>query len=386
MKILSLNYEYPPLGGGAGALSEDLNRQLAAAGHRVCVVTMHYPGLPKQETKDGVEIFRIPCLRKHRASCAPWEQLSYLISLRRFMRTHPELQRFDVCHSHFIVPTGLGALKIRSRYGMPYILTAHGSDVEGHNDKLSVRLIHRLIRGMWRRIVDGSYRTVSPSVMLKELMARNYPSDRYRIIPNGIDIAAYAADMQEEIVPRNDDREKRPMLLLLGRMQESKNFQTVLKALNLVRPDGWHIELVGDGPYRKTLEAQAERLGLGSIVTFRGWVDHGSAEHTELIRNAALFVSASRCENCPVAVLEAAAAGSTLILSDIPGHRSMMGDQALYFPADDVGELAKILRSELGKERRRKHYDIRAFSWEAVVPLYEKLLTECAAAAGRSRG
>ncbi|MBR0107130.1 MAG: glycosyltransferase family 4 protein, partial [Lachnospiraceae bacterium] len=146
------------------------------------------------------------------------------------------------------------------------------------------------------------------------------------------------------------------------------------------------IELVGDGPYRKTLEAQTERLGLESFVTFRGWVDHGSAEHTELVRNAAIFVSASRWENCPVAVLEAAAAGSTLVLSDIPGHRSMMGDQALYFAADDTGELAEILRSEMGKEHGRKHYDIRAFSWETVVPLYVKLLEECAATAGHSRG
>ncbi|MBQ1333703.1 MAG: glycosyltransferase family 4 protein [Lachnospiraceae bacterium] len=376
MKILSLNYEYPPLGGGAGALSEDLNRQLAAAGHRVCVVTMYYPGLPKHEVKDSVEIFRIPCIRRNKSSCSMGEALTYLFALRRFMETRAELRNFDVCHAHFVVPTGLGALGIRRRWGIPYIITAHGSDVEGHNDQPMIRLMHRMIRGLWRKIADRAFCVVSPSTVLEILMSKHYLPKRHCIIPNGIDLSCYSGGQTE----------KKPVILLIGRMQESKNFQTVLKALSLVGTDslnGWRVEIVGEGPVKDQLETLAERLGLSGTVTFRGWVDHGSGLHSELLRESAVFVSASRFENCPIAVLEAAASGCSLILSDIPGHTSLIGDQARYFPADDARALAEILSAELEKKRIPKRYDLRRFSWETVEPRYEKLLRACAASSGR---
>ena len=176
------------------------------------------------------------------------------------------------------------------------------------------------------------------------------------------------------------------IILLIGRMQESKNFQTVLKALSLVGTDslnGWRVEIVGEGPVKDQLETLAERLGLSGTVTFRGWVDHGSGLHSELLRESAVFVSASRFENCPIAVLEAAASGCSLILSDIPGHTSLIGDQARYFPADDARALAEILSAELEKKRIPKRYDLRRFSWETVEPRYEKLLRVCAASSGR---
>ena len=54
MKLLMLNYEFPPLGGGASPLSYEYARTMVALGHEVDVVTMRYTGFPKFEVIDGI--------------------------------------------------------------------------------------------------------------------------------------------------------------------------------------------------------------------------------------------------------------------------------------------------------------------------------------------
>ena len=59
MKILVLNYEYPPLGAGAGPVCRDLVSEMAKQGHQVTVVTMGFKGLPEYEVQNGAEIYRL---------------------------------------------------------------------------------------------------------------------------------------------------------------------------------------------------------------------------------------------------------------------------------------------------------------------------------------
>ena len=73
MDILVLNYEYPPLGGGAAPVCRDLAIKMAEKGNKVTVLTMGYPQLAFRETVDGVEIIRVRCLRKKKSSCMPWD-------------------------------------------------------------------------------------------------------------------------------------------------------------------------------------------------------------------------------------------------------------------------------------------------------------------------
>ena len=102
-------------------------------GHKVDVVTMGFKGLLEYEVRDGINIHRVKCLREKKEICHPWEQLSYLISAKRFLRKHLRENRYDVCHCHFIIPTGILALWLKKKFGLEYIITAHGSDVPGYN-------------------------------------------------------------------------------------------------------------------------------------------------------------------------------------------------------------------------------------------------------------
>ena len=113
MKILVLNYEYPPLGAGAAPVCRDLVSEMAKQGHQVTVVTMGFKGLPEYEVQNGAEIYRLECLRRHEHSCSPLEQLTYIHNAERFLGTYLKTHRCDICHVHFVVPTGLIALWIK---------------------------------------------------------------------------------------------------------------------------------------------------------------------------------------------------------------------------------------------------------------------------------
>ena len=95
MKILVLNYEYPPIGGGAAPVAADISRHLAMEGHDVSVVTMAFRDLPRMETVDGVKIHRVKCLRSKAFVSYPWEQLSYLISARGYLKSLLQKEQFD---------------------------------------------------------------------------------------------------------------------------------------------------------------------------------------------------------------------------------------------------------------------------------------------------
>ena len=78
MKILMLNHEFPPVGGGAAPVTFQLCRQLVLIGHKVDVVTMHYGDLPGFEVIDGINIYRTPAIRKRPNICYTHEMATYL--------------------------------------------------------------------------------------------------------------------------------------------------------------------------------------------------------------------------------------------------------------------------------------------------------------------
>lgn len=262
MKILVLNYEFPPVGGGGGTASEDIAIYYAKLGHTVIVLTMGYHDLPEFEHRNGIDIIRLDCGRKEIASCSPIEQLRYIKKAREYI--DKQIRDFDVCHAHFIVPTGEVAFRIKKKYSIPYIVTAHGSDVEGHNTKATVRLMHLFLRHRWRTIVKNAGAVISPSKYLKELMEQNYPKGKYSVIPNGIDYEKY----------KNITKNRQKKILILGRLQQFKNVQFVISAFSKSHLPDWTIEIVGGGPYRDELEKQVRSLNLSNNVHFHGWIDH----------------------------------------------------------------------------------------------------------------
>ena len=81
MRILVVNYEYPPIGGGGGFVTRDVFEHLASQGHSVTVITSHYKGLAKQEVVNSVNVIRVPVISRKKMEVASMaSMLSYFPS------------------------------------------------------------------------------------------------------------------------------------------------------------------------------------------------------------------------------------------------------------------------------------------------------------------
>jgi len=187
MRVLMLNYEYPPLGGGASPVTKSLAEELVKLGHSVDVVTMGFKGLKQKEVINGVTIYRVPGIRKKQEVCQTHEMLSYCISAYRFLPKLLRENKYEICHTHFIIPTGVVSYLYKSK--IPYIITSHGSDVPNYNpDRFGIQ--HKLLKPVWNEIVKNAECIITPTNYLKNLILDNVDDNNYcnkiEIIPNGV--------------------------------------------------------------------------------------------------------------------------------------------------------------------------------------------------------
>ena len=357
MRILVLNYEYPPLGGGAAPVCEQLCRLFAQRGHSVQVVTMGFRGLAAHEVRDGVAVTRVPALRKHQATCETSEMLSYVLSAWPRVAWRIRRESFDIIHCHFVIPTGLLAYLATGRHGTPYVLTSHGSDIPGYNpDRFKKE--HHLTTPLLRRIMRRAALITAPSQYLRGLMNQACGPFDILHIPNGINLDRFKV------------KPKQRRILMTGRLLPRKGFQNVLAALDGVDTD-YEVHIAGDGPMRPALEEQAGKLN--AKVVFHGWLDINSAELKDLYETSAVFCLPSERENASISLLEAMLAGMAVITSDVTGCPETVGDAGLVVPPRDVealrAALERLLRSpeeqaEYGRKARRRIEQL--FDWETI--------------------
>ena len=146
---------------------------------------------------------------------------------------------------------------------------------------------------------------------------------------------------------------KRPQLLFVGRLEEYKGVQFILRAMQQI-PDV-SLLVVGDGSYRPQLEAAANRLD----VQFAGF----QADPSCFYKDSTVFINPSLGpEGLPLVSLEAMAHGLPCIFSDLPVHREITGGgkAAALFKRGDSDSLTQQLKRLLDSEQRRQSYGLAA--------------------------
>jgi glycosyltransferase involved in cell wall biosynthesis len=369
MNILVLNYEFPPLGGGASQVSYEIAKQYIQKGHQVDVVTMGFGDLPDFEVTSGIRVFRVKSLRKKKETCETHEMVSYVISAINFIRKNIDVKKYDICHCHFLIPTGLVALYLKNRFDLDFLVTIHGSDIPGFNPD-RFKLEHFFTKPLLRRVSQKAKVIVSPSIYLKDLASQNIGIENIIHIPNGIDLDEFKLD---------HDKPKEQIILSTGRLLERKGFQTLIRAVkNVSLPCEVHI--VGDGPYRSQLEALA--VSSETKIHFDGWVEKGSQTLLDLYERAAIYVLVSARENASIALLEGMAAKCVMITTNVSGCPETIGDSGFLIDYDDDSTLQEILIDICHDPKKLQEYShksyqrlVENFLWEKSVDKYLSLLS-----------
>jgi glycosyltransferase involved in cell wall biosynthesis len=386
MRILLVNYEYPPLGGGAGQATASLAREFAAAGHEALVLTSRFQDQPAREAVDGFRIERVPVLRRRADRCTPPEMLTFLFSaclaaLGRIRAWKPE-----AVITFFGIPSGPVGLLLRLAGGPPYIVSLRGGDVPGFQP-YDLALFHKLLGPVIRLLWKNAFAVVANSTGLQTLALRFAPDLPISVIPNGVDAQKFHPAPEREIAATYPIR-----LLFVGRLVFQKGLDVLLRALaELPMELNYELEIIGDGDERPSLTLEAARLGLTTKITFAGWCDRTLI--AERYRQADLFVFPSRDEGMPNGVLEAMASGLPIVATTIAGSEELVreGENGHLVPAEDAPALTAVLTRLLAQPatlramgRASRARIEREYTWARVAAGYLELAQKmCSPAAGK---
>ncbi len=381
MRILVINYEFPPLGGGAGNVSAYIARYATSQGVKVAVLTSHFKGLPRREVIDGYEVHRVPVLRRHVYKCSIYEMFSFVInSIIPSWRLARQF-RPDLVHIHSGFPTGPLGYWLKITQGIPYIMTLHGGEVPGFLPE-EVGTLQKILAPATWVVWSAASAVIAVSEGLRELSLQALPSVDIQVIPNGVDCQYFSPPA----MPRGRSGPMR--MLFVGRVVRQKGLSYLLDALTIMKERGvtdWRLRIVGDGLMRPRLEAQAAQSGIAERVEFTGWLPF--EQIPEEMRAADLFVLPSIVEGMPLVLLQAMACGLPVVATEAPGSVDLVqpGRNGLLVPPRDAIALAEALTSLLASEslcnEMGKHSRRTALMWdwnkigEAYYALYQAALS-----------
>ena len=351
LKVLILNSEYPPIGGGAGTATANLARFISFKGVDIKIITARYNNLPVLVNNEGFDIIRVSSRRERADRTGPMEQISYIFVSAWYCVTHFHQWKPDVVWAFFGFPSGMTALLLKFLYRIPYIVSLRGGDVPGFRP-YDFKKFHR-IGGPFIKIVwKYSSGLVANSDGLRKLALRFHQKIPIEVIPNGIDLNFFKPSVRDGKIPQ---------LLFTGRVVYQKGLDLLAEALSKLVDIPWELSIIGDGSYKDHLQQRIEALGLTSRIRFHGWCS--KEELLPILAQSHIFVNPSRHEGMPNAVLEAMACGLPVIATRIAGNEDLIknGENGFLVANENVIELQnalrtlltnKLLRQKMGKYSR----------------------------------
>jgi glycosyltransferase involved in cell wall biosynthesis len=367
--LLVICHGYPPYYGGAEHAAHYLAREAARSGDwRVTALTSDIGGrLPADDTLDGVRVLRVRAVKREWTRHSSRELAAFLLAAIRAAPKVVEAVRPDFVLAHFTIPAGEIARRIAGRFGIPYTVVLHGSDVPGYQPA-RFGIAYFLLRPAVRRVWRSANHVVAVTEDLGRLAAKTWPEGAVRVIRNGVDTDRFRPHS------RTGGKEAgRPLrLVTVAQLIPRKGLQCLVESLRGLcdRPDReWNAVIYGSGPERSALESAVAGAGLSDQVRIEGLIAHDDLPG--VLAGADVFVLPSLQEGLPLAVLEAMAAGLPVVATRVGGVPSVIDDGRnglLVEPADPVqlrAALAKLmedggLRVRLGAQARAA---AERFSW-----------------------
>lgn len=209
---------------------------------------------------------------------------------------------------------------------------------------------------------------IAVSGAAKHFIDRYFPGE-YKVIPNGVDVHSF-----QRAVPLARWQDGTRNLFFVGRFEPRKGLLELLKAYRILRKTGCECRLLvaGTGPLGKEARRYVATRRLRG-VEFLGRVS--DEEKAQLFRTSDVYISpATGGESFGIVLLEAMAAGTPIVASDIHGYKGVVrrGREALLVPPREAKALAAAiakllnddeLRAEMSAAGRARAQD---FSWERV--------------------
>lgn len=353
MRILMLNYEFPPLGGGAANANHYMLKEFAKKKDiSIDLITSSAKNkFEVEELSSNITVYKLDVGKKdvhfwRQGEIIRWLFGAYSLSLKLMKE-----KKYDYCHCWFGFPCGLIGMML----GIPYLVALRGSDVPGYNKRFGMQYI--FLKPIIKRIWKKADKVVANSKDLRALAEEtsDVPID---IIPNGVDV--------DEFKPVKKKYCKK--LVSTGRLIPRKGYKYLIEAMS--KADGFKLTLIGKG--NQEMELMDLALGLNVNVKFLGYVEHSRI--ASQYRDADVFVMPSLNEGLSNSMLEAMACGLPVIVTDTGGVSGLVDGNGIIVEKESMESIGRALQSldarTVARMGKRSREIAEGMSWGKVAEQY----------------
>ncbi|MGB7160676.1 MAG: glycosyltransferase [Tepidisphaeraceae bacterium] len=366
MRVLHINSSIDPISGGTAAALSGLAKAQARAGMKVTVLAtwVAAPGVDaaKQMEAAGVAVHSV------RAT----DPMSRHPQLRAIVERH--VRDADVVHVHAMWEAiQHQAARACQRLGVPYVMTPHGMlDPWNMSHGAMKKRLYLALR--MRRNLERAAAIHFATEMERDWVARLRLPTPTIVEPLGVDVDEFADLPQAgSFRDRHEQVGRRPMIAFLGRLHAGKGVELLIPALARMPSKNSVLVVAGpDSGYAATARKTATALGVADRVVFTGML-HGR-DRLALLADADLFALPSYHENFGIAVIEALAVGTPVIVSDqVCLHREISDAGVGAVVRTEVGCLASELQRWLTDDAlranaraRARPFAVQRYDWAAI--------------------
>ena len=337
MKILMLNYEFPPLGGGAGNATFYLLKEFSQYEDlQIDLVTSSTGCYKGQQFSRNIKIYYLDIGKKGNLHYqSKKDLLIYSFKSYFFCKKLIKKNVYNLIHAFFGIPCGFIAMKFK----IPYIVSLRGADVPFHSPRF-YWLDKIFFKSLSRIICSNALGVIANSNGLKKEALESFPSQKIDVIHNGIDCTQFKPNYRKR---------GKLHILCVSRLTAGKGLEYLIKAFSKLKNSEAILTIIGEGNQEKRLKNISSSLNIAENIKFLHNVPHNSM--VEIYQNNDVFVLPSLKEGMSNCVLEAMACGLPIIITDTGGTSELLNGNGFIIEKKDPCSIAKILRKFLEDRR-----------------------------------
>lgn len=340
-RVLMLNYEFPPVGGGGGVAAKAIAEALVEGGHKVDYVTSRYPGQPKHECIEGINVYRVRVGRRNKSTASLRSMLAYPLSgFQKCVRLCQQ-HDYDVINTHFAIPSGPLGAAISRIFNIRHVVSIHGGDIHDPTKELSphkkwyLRKVVSWILNDANRVIAQSSDTRTNALEYYEIKTEQtidiqpFPYEPFEFKP----VSRSTLGLKDDI----------KYIVSIGRLVERKGYRYLIEAVARLNRDVEAL-IIGEGPERTALEAFAAEIGVSDRIHFQGYVSE--ERKFQYLDCSDVYVLSSIHEGFGIVIQEAMQTGLPIVATESGGQTDIIkdGTHGRIIPTRDSEALARAVR------------------------------------------
>ena len=322
--------------------------------------------VPEHEVRHGVQVHHPRYLSIPKVGMAVAASLLHRGGLAGCRVAGLNRAAVDVIDAHYFYPDGVAAASVAKALGLPFVVTARGTDL---NVLASFPRVRRQI--LWAAEQAAAVITVSGALKARAIEV-GISEQKIAVLRNGVDL--------DQFVPQEREAARRALgvsgfvVVSVGNLVELKGHDLTIEAVASM-PD-CTLLIAGGGPLREALAARAAALGCADRVRLLGEVPHSHL--SQLYSAADVSVLMSEREGWANVLLESMACGTPVIATRVGGNAEAITTTAagMLLPARSAAALGDALRAfrAAAHDRAATRRHAEGFGWGAVAAGYFALL------------